>query len=142
VLYRHEQIGRIYVVLLLVAFPLMIVAFVTHYTTLALAFDAILVVASIAFARLSIEVDASGLRWGMTFGFPSGSVALDEIASAEIVPISFWAGIGIHLTLRGWVWNVALGQGVEIHRNGAPSIILGTDAPEALLDAIDRARAA
>ena len=58
---------------------------------------------------------------------------MEEIVSVDIVPVSFWSGIGIHLTLRGWVWNVAFGRGVQIHRCGGMPIVLGTDDPEALV---------
>jgi hypothetical protein len=51
-------------------------------------------------------------------------------------------GIGIHLTFRGWVWNVATGRGVQIHRCEGMPIVLGTDDPEALLAAIGRVRSA
>ena len=76
----------------------------------------------------------------MTFGWPGGGIPIADIARAEIVPVTFWMGIGIHLTLRGWIWNVALGQGVRIVSADGPDIVLGTDDPQELLAAIQRAR--
>ena len=145
-IYRHEQIGRIYVALLgfaaVVCFAFAFATRATSYaaTEASLFIVAIITLTCIAFARLTIEVDSSGLRWGMTFGFPSGFVPMEEIVSVDVVPVSFWSGIGIHLTLRGWVWNVALGRGVQIHRCGGMPIVLGTDEPEALVAAIGRGR--
>ncbi|HTA39790.1 MAG TPA: hypothetical protein VK760_11975 [Candidatus Acidoferrales bacterium] len=140
-IYRHEQVGRIYIALLgFLAVVCIVVAITTHSTSLALMLGAILVLVCISFARLSIEVDRSGLRWGMTFGIPGGYIPMEEIVSVDIVPVAFWYGIGIHLTLRGWVWNVALGRGVQIHRCGGMPIVLGTDEPEALVAAIGRGR--
>jgi hypothetical protein len=140
-IYRHEQIGRIYIALLGFMTVLCIVlALVTRSTTFALTVGAILVLVCISFARLTIEVDPTGVRWGMTFGIPSGFIPMEEIVSVDVVPVSFWYGIGIHITLRGWVWNVALGRGVQIHRCGGMPIVLGTDDPEALVAAIGRGR--
>jgi hypothetical protein len=145
-IYRHEQIGRIYIALLgFAAVTCVVFAVATRLTAYAAAIASLFIFAfitltCIAFARLTIEVDRSGLRWGMTFGFPGGFIPMEEIVSVDIVPLSFWYGIGIHLTLRGWVWNVALGRGVQIHRCGGMPIVLGTDDPEGFVAAIGRGR--
>lgn len=149
--YRHEQTGRIYAALI----PLAVVLAVLAAATIAVAGRngglapglALIVAAAllVAFARLQIEVGSGPhavLRWAMTFGWPRGTMPIDEIVSADIVPVTFWMGVGIHLTLRGWVWNVALGRGVALRSTGGAEIVLGTDDPQGLLDAIQRARAA
>lgn len=141
-IYRHEQVGTFYFGLLAVV--LVLCAFVvidTHFSLLALTIGAILLLSGVSFARLITEVDARGLRWWMTFGWPSGSVAFEEIISAEIVSVTFLGGIGIHLTFRGWLWNVGLGNGVQIHRCDKMPVVLGTDDPDGLLAAIERGRA-
>jgi hypothetical protein len=139
VIYRHGQFGRVYVVVLaLVAAACLSAGFVMDLGLSAIGAFTLVAAICIAFARLAIDVDGTGLRWHMTFGFPGGTIPLEEIVSAEIVPVSFWMGIGIHLSCRGWVWNVALGRGVQIHRCGAMPVVLGTDDPEALLAAIGR----
>jgi hypothetical protein len=140
-IYRHEQIGRVYIGLLgVVAVLCIAVALGTSNTSLWLAVGAFTIFVSLFFARLTLEVDRDGVRWNMTFGFPAGFVPVDEIVSVEIVPVTFWSGIGIHVTLRGWVWNVALGRGVQIHRCSGMPVVLGTDDPEALIAAIARVR--
>jgi hypothetical protein len=141
VIYRHEQVGTFYFGLLAVV--LVLCAFFvidSHFSLLALAIGAIVLIGGVSFARLTTEVDARGVRWWMTFGFPSGSVTFEEIISAEIVSVTFLGGIGIHLTLRGWLWNVGLGNGVQIHRCDRMPVVLGTDDPEGLLEAIGRGR--
>jgi hypothetical protein len=71
VIYRHEQIGRAYfVVLAFAAVVFLGLAFVTQYAGISYAMCALLVLTCIAFARLTIEVDSNRLRWGMTFAFP------------------------------------------------------------------------
>ncbi len=141
--YRHVQVGRfLIVVLALSAVALAVGGYASGFGPVALVPAALMVVTLAAFARLTIEVDRDGVRWAMSFGFPGSFVAFADVESVQIVPITFWYGIGIHLTLRGWVWNVALGRGVQIARRGALPLVLGTDDPEGLLAAIERARAA
>lgn len=149
--YRHEQTGRIYAALI----PLAVVLAVLAGATLVTAGKAggfapaaaliIAAVALVAFARLTIDVSSgppAALRWAMTFGWPGGTIPIDAIADVQIVPVTFWMGIGIHLTLRGWVWNVSLGRGVAVRKTDGGEIVLGTDDPQGLLAAIQRARAA
>ncbi|HTX59028.1 MAG TPA: hypothetical protein VMH02_05065 [Verrucomicrobiae bacterium] len=150
-IYRHEQVGRLLIAYLaaIAAAALAVLGFYAAAPSTPLLSKIVLAIVFVvpllaiaAFARLTVCVEGSGVRWGLTFGFPGGFVPFDQVESVEIVPVSFWYGIGIHLTVRGWVWNVALGRGVQIHRRAGLPIVLGTDDPEGLLQAIERARAA
>jgi hypothetical protein len=142
--YHHEQIGRIYILVLALvgASVLGLGGFAAGQLTIATGFFLVIVAIVWAFAQLTIDVDNRSIRWSMTFGFPGGEIPFDQIVSAQIVPVNFWMGIGIHLTLRGWVWNVSLGQGVQIMRPNGIAVVLGTDDPQGLIEAITRARAA
>jgi hypothetical protein len=142
--YHHEQVGRFYFLIGLAVIAFMAVGAVAR-SIIFLPFAIVFAVIALAFARLNLDVDPPGerdaeLRWSMTFGWPGGRIPISDIADAHIIPVTFWMGIGIHLTLRGWVWNVALGKGVQIHKRDGSDIILGTDDPEGLLAAIARAR--
>ena len=146
--YHHEQIGRFYVGMLAVAAITVIAAaaVVGALGVRALAgfpgfVAALLGIIILVFCRLNVDLDPTELRWSMTFGWPCGRIPIADIAGAEIIPVTFWMGIGIHLTLRGWVWNVALGKGVRIRKRDGIAIVLGTDDPEGLLTAIQSARA-
>jgi len=143
VTYHHEQAGRVYIGLgLLLLVPLAIGIFAKTpflvWLTVAVGF------LYWAFARLRIDVEGAGassqIRWAMTFGWPGGRIPIADVANAEIVPVTFWMGVGIHFTMRGWVWNVALGKGVRIVKRNGSDVILGTDEPEELLAAIRRVR--
>lgn len=139
--YHHEQIGKVFVglgLLLIVPFALGIAVRSPFVVWFVVAFALVYW----AFARLNIDVDAGThrLQWCMTFGWPRACIPLADVATADIVPVTFWMGIGIHFTLRGWVWNVALGTGVRIVKRDGSDVILGTDDPHALLAAIERAR--
>ncbi|MGB8519016.1 MAG: hypothetical protein WCD38_02520 [Candidatus Tumulicola sp.] len=141
--YHHEQVGRPYVAFgLLLVVPLAIG--ILARTPFLLWLTVVLAFAYWAFARLRIDVESTGessqIRWTMTFGWPGGCIPIADLAGAEIVPVTFWMGIGIHLTLRGWIWNVALGKGVRIVKRNGSDVILGTDEPQELLAAIQRVR--
>ncbi|HEU5479365.1 MAG TPA: hypothetical protein VFU90_06005 [Candidatus Tumulicola sp.] len=147
--YHHEQIGRFYVAMLAVAALMVVAAAVVVGAVGERApagfpgfVAALLGIIIVTFCRLNIDVGATELRWSMTFGWPYGRIPIADIAGAEIVPVTFWMGIGIHLTLRGWLWNVALGKGVRIRKRDGIAIVLGTDDPEGLLTAIANVRAA
>ena len=141
--YHHEQIGRIYIwILALVGATEVLVGILARQLPLTIGIFLFIAALTWAFAQLTIDVDHRSVRWSMTFGFPSGEIPFDQIVSTQIVPVNFWMGIGIHLTFRGWVWNVSLGQGVQIMRPNGIAIVLGTDDAEGLVDAITRARAA
>jgi hypothetical protein len=142
-MYHHEQVGRIYVALGLLLIVPFAIGFAAKSPFL-IWFAVFLALVYWAFARMRVDVDgrseSTQLRWAMTLGWPGGRVSIRDVASAEIVPVTFWTGIGIHLTLRGWVWNVALGKGVRIVKRDGPDVILGTDEPQKLIAAIQRAR--
>src|SRR5579862_4299969 len=142
--YRHEQVGQ-YLIYSVIAVGLLVMLYwgsgaLPSWAAVALV--AVLAVLGLSFIRLRIDVDRTRIAWGMTYGWPGGEIPIDDVRSAQIVPVTFWMGIGIHLTLRGWLWNVARGRGVQIERFSAfPPIVLGTDDPEGLLAAIEAARA-
>ncbi|HEY1653822.1 MAG TPA: hypothetical protein VGF86_01775 [Candidatus Tumulicola sp.] len=154
--YHHEQIGRLFIVSMLIGVAIALaVGFPLASNpkgapgSVALIFfiGALIALLMVAFARLGIDVgtDPGGharLRWAMTFGWPGATIPLSAIARARIIPVTFWMGIGIHFTLSGWVWNVALGRGVQIRKRDGGDVVLGTDDPEGLLAAISDARAA
>lgn len=147
--YHHEQVGRFYIVAMLVSIVwvagIAVAAAVGNAPIATLAFvgPVLLGALTVAFGRLNIDVDLrpeATLHWSLTLGWPAGTIPIREIAEAQSIPVSFWMGIGIHLTLRGWVWNVALGQGVQIRKRDGSEIVLGTDDVAGLLAAIERAR--
>ena len=137
--YRHEQTGHV------LAGVLAAVGLVFGYLAaspntarpLFISLAAIFLATALCFQRLNVVVDDRALRWSLTFGWPGGTIPLDDIASVQVIPVTFWMGIGIHITLRGWLWNVAVGEGVQIVRksNRVP-IVLGTNDCQGLMDAL------
>ena len=90
------------------------------------------------FRSMTIEISDTELIWYFGSGFPRKRVLLEEIASVEIIRTRFIDGWGIHLTTRGWLYNVAGRGAVAIKLKNGKQFCLGTDEPEKLADALKR----
>jgi hypothetical protein len=102
---------------------------------------AILVLAVTGFFAMTTSVDSNGVRWSFAFGWPAGSVRLEDIESAQATRTNLFEGWGLHYTIwHGWLWNVSGFQAVEIRHSGGKRVTLGTDDPQGLLQAIERFR--
>ncbi len=95
-----------------------------------------LVGSALIFTSLTIEVTQTDVLWWFGYGWPSGRIARGELTGATIAKPGLLNGIGIHLTLRGWLWNVSLGTAVELRRTFGPDVLLGTDDPGGLIAAL------
>lgn len=84
------------------------------------------------FSSLSIRVEQGRLAWSFGVGFPALSTPLQDITCVEVVSVPWWYGKGIHLTARGWIYNVGGNRAVEITLKNGRRFILGTDEPELL----------
>jgi hypothetical protein len=93
------------------------------------------------FTRLTIRVDADAVRWHFGWSFPGGSIAMGEIAGAQITQTNLFEGWGIHWTIwHGWLWNAGGFAAVEIVKTSGGGVTLGTDDPQGLFEAIERFR--
>jgi len=97
------------------------------------------VVLGLLWSRMTIRVDGDRLRWSFGPGWPRFSLPLAEIRSVELTRTTFWQGVGIHRTRRGWLYNVAAGDAVLVTRASGKQTLLGSDEPRRLKSAIDRA---
>ena len=88
------------------------------------------------FSTMTIQVTSAEVRWWFGFGWPDGRIERADLVAEEITNPGMFNGIGIHLTFRGWLWNVSLGSAVALHRNGKLDTMLGTDDPNGLLAAL------
>lgn len=92
------------------------------------------------FSTLTITVDDERLAWHYGAGLFQKSVPLSEIVSAEPTTTMRLEGWGIHLTTRGWLYNVAGRQAVLVTLRDGKRFMLGTDVPAALVQALRGAR--
>ena len=108
----------------------------THVPGL-LAFAALM----LAFSRLTVTVEGTRLSVGFGAGLARRRIDVRTIEKASVVKTSWLAGWGIRLTPSGWLYN-AWGRGaVQLRFSSGKRFTIGTDEPEALLGAIQAARA-
>jgi hypothetical protein len=84
------------------------------------------------FSTLTICVEQGRLVWSFGIGFPVLSASIADIACVEGITVPWWYGRGIHLTPRGWIYNVAGNRAIEITLKNGKHFMLGTDEPEIL----------
>ncbi len=92
------------------------------------------------FGSLRIQVDWDHLHWHFGTGWPRRSIAIASVTGVETTHTRFWEGWGIHRTRRGWLYNVSGYDAVLIRCLDGSTLLLGTDEPRRLKDAIDHAR--
>ncbi|MCX6362857.1 MAG: hypothetical protein NTW58_01540 [Actinobacteria bacterium] len=94
----------------------------------------------LAFSRLTVVVDGTHVSVGFGGGLARRRFELHTIETASVVKTPWLAGWGIRLTRQGWLYN-AWGRGaVQLRFAGGRRFTIGTNEPEALLAAIQRAR--
>lgn len=93
----------------------------------------------LAFSRLTVVVDETRVSVGFGGGLARRRFELHTIEAARTVKVPRLAGWGIRLTPQGWLYN-AWGRGaVQLRLAGGRRFTIGTDEPDALLAAIERA---
>jgi hypothetical protein len=93
-----------------------------------------------AFSTLTVEVAGGALSASFTGGFLRRRIELDLIEAAEATSVKWHAGWGVRLTSDGWLYNVTGRRVVRLHLRDGRVFTVGTNEPELLLAAIDRAR--
>jgi hypothetical protein len=95
-----------------------------------------MLVSAFVFSSLTIAIRDGQLSWWFGPGVVKKTVPLSSIISAEPTTTSFINGWGIHLTSRGWLYNVAGRDAVLVTQRDGKRFLLGTDEPESLAQAI------
>jgi hypothetical protein len=138
--YEHAQIGYtiIWVALGVAVFVAITGIFAQGGPGTVLIIEVILLICAVVFCKLTIRVDDKILQWSFGIGIVRKQVLLAEIAASEPIRIRWWYGWGIHLTPYGWLYNVSGLDAVAIRLRDGRKFALGTDDPQALVDAIER----
>ncbi len=100
---------------------------------------ALFAASSILFSSLTIQVTDRSLRWHFGPGLFRKEVPLADVEWAEVTETKLVHGWGIHLTPRGWLYNVSGFQAVAVRLRTGKQFLLGSDEPERLRTAILRA---
>lgn len=137
--YRHTQIA--YVVLVSIGAALILAAIVMPGDTPLAARAALLglvALIGLTFSALTVEVRDRTLRIWFGPGFLRRQWPLDEIETVRTVSNPWYVGWGIHWA-GCWVYNVSGSNAIEVALHSGRRFRIGTNEPEALLNALRRA---
>jgi hypothetical protein len=133
--YEHTQFGHVIIWSLLAIILVASGGLIGHRAPPVIV-STILLVCLVLFYRLKISIEDDTLSASFGLGVIRKKVRLAEIASCEPIRIRWWHGWGIHLTPRGWLYNVSGFDAVAITLHDGKKLALGTDDPNGLATAI------
>ena len=96
-----------------------------------------LAVVLLLFSSLTVVVDDEFLRIAFGPGFVHHAWPLEGIRSWRAVRNPWWYGWGIHLTPRGWLYNVSGLEAVEVVFSDGRRRRIGTDDTAGLMTALE-----
>lgn len=144
-LYRHTQIGWTIIVIVgaAVVTEVVVAAVLASQSTVALALSgavaAVLAVFLSIFSTLTVTVDDTAVRLSFGLDVLRREVRLDEVTAVRRVRNSWVAGWGVRVIPRGRLYNVGGLDAVELELDSGRVVRVGTDEPDALLAAVQRA---
>ena len=104
---------------------------------LVVALFGLLALGLLAYATLTVDVDAENVRVRFGIGLIRKSIPLSDIARCEIVRTPSWWGWGMHWTPSGWLYNVSGRAAVRLEMVSQRPVMIGSDEAERLKAAID-----
>ena len=90
-----------------------------------------------AFSSLTIEVTPTELIWFFGPGVWRKTLSRGDIVRVTAARNKWWWGWGIHLTPRGWLYNVGGLDAVEIALKSGRMLRIGSDESAALVEALE-----
>jgi len=90
------------------------------------------------FSSLTIRITDRALHWCFGPGIFRKTLSLADIRTVEVTRTRLLDGWGIHKTSRGWLYNVSGFDAVHITLYSGRGVLLGTDEPDRLRNAIVR----
>jgi hypothetical protein len=97
---------------------------------------AILVAVGWMFSSLTVEVTSTRLIWFFGPGLLRKSIEREAIVGVSPVRNPWWYGWGVHLTPRGWLYNVGGLDAVELALSNGSTLRIGSDEARALARAL------
>ena len=138
--YRHTQIGYLTITVLAFAlFFITIIMAMSVFSWITFAVLIILVIALISSSTLTVAILEEVLEIRFGPGVIRKKFHLKDIESCQAVKNRWYYGWGIHLTPRGWLFNVSGFSAVEIKLKSGKKYRIGTDVPNELEKAIRQA---
>ena len=138
--YRHRQTARFAPLLIVVIFAVStIVVILAGAWPVIIPLLGLLVVIGPMMARMTVVVDATEVVVTMGWGWPKRRIPLADVAGVARVRNDWWRGWGIRRVPRGWMYNVAGRDTVELELRAGNVFRIGTDDPDGLLAAVQSA---
>ncbi len=135
--YHHTQTGAaLRWGLILPAIGLLAIGFAERRAVPFVPLAALLAATGWAFSSLTVEVTPTRLTWFFGPGLLRKCIEREAIMGATPVRNLWWYGWGIHLTPRGWLYNVGGLDAVELALSNGSTLRIGSDEPEALARAL------
>ena len=136
--YRHVQAGTAMIALFSVPFAICMASAVTHpqLRGFQIGICIVLAVLILLFSSMTTRVTGAGLSWHFGYGFIRKHIDLRDIDRAEITRSTWIDGWGIHYTRRGWIYNVSGFDAVLVRQRNGKSMLIGTNDPVGLWEAL------
>ena len=99
----------------------------------------ILVCSMILFGSLTVTVTKESVKVWFGPGLIRKAVRLQDIRDFRVVRNPWYYGWGVRLTPKGWLFNVSGFEAVELDLASGGRLRIGTDEPERLHQALQRA---
>jgi hypothetical protein len=96
----------------------------------------IMITSGFVFSSFTVTIRDGQLQWWFGPRVMRKSVPISGIARVEPTTTSLISGVGVHPTMRGWLYNVGGRRAVLVTLRDGKRFLLGTDEPERLADAI------
>jgi hypothetical protein len=95
---------------------------------------------ALQYTRLTVRVTPRGLQWRLALTPGWHTIPAGDLAGGEAVVLAARRGVGTRLTAAGTLHNVGAPTALRIRRVKNEDLLLGTNAPEDLIRAIDAVR--
>ena len=141
--YKHTQIG--YSLLNSYTFVFLVIGvinIVTEFAPLALLALIFILLTISTFAALTVTVNRRVITLRFGVGIIRKEFQLDDVQRYQAVKNPWYYLLGIRYTPRGWLFAVSGNSAVELEMKNGKYYRIGTDEPDKLVEALDRAVAA
>ncbi|OGR76718.1 MAG: hypothetical protein A2X32_05370 [Elusimicrobia bacterium GWC2_64_44] len=138
--YEHSETGWLMlltmVAALLITLGVAVAGWVGGRALYGFAFPPLFALVALNFYRLAVSVDAEKVVARLGIGLIRRTIPLADIESAKIEKGAWYGGWGLRWTGKGWFWTVLSLDAVALNLKNGGEFLIGTDEPQALLEAI------
>jgi len=135
--YRNSQMGYLIIAALVAGIILTLATTsletigLTHYMIVL-----VLIMVLVMFYKLNVVVDRGVIVCSFGQGLFSKTIRARDLADCQVITVPWYYGWGIRLTPKGWMYNIAGTQAVELSFKTGKKFIIGSNEAESLCEAI------